>query len=243
MLPPRGTMSSGWLRASDVTAPLPFGWKLCLSVVPKTICLTESAEFEAVALELALAVADLGLELGWELELELELEPEHPAVLSSPAATTATPRRVVVRTLKVFITGLYATRVTHGAAEFNAQANARWPGEGQILHIRLTLCRDALCPRCLTGGSQALGPWAGTAVRSGSGVLRSDFCQPCVQEAALGAGAGEGCRLLVGAGGFFVPAKAAQEVSPGRGQQVVAGEGAAGLQVLQYRQSCGGAVG
>ena len=122
-------MSSGWLRDSDVAAPLPFGWKLCLSVVPKTICLTDSAEFEALALELALAVAEL------ELELELELEPEHPAVLSSPAATTATPRRVAIRTLKVFINRLYATRVTHGAAELNAQANAAWPGESQILHI------------------------------------------------------------------------------------------------------------
>jgi hypothetical protein len=69
-----------------------------LSVVPKTICLTESVEFEALALELALALAVA--ELGRELELELELEPEHPAVLSSPAATTATPRRVAIRTLK-----------------------------------------------------------------------------------------------------------------------------------------------
>ena len=124
-------MSSGWLRDSDFAAPLPFGWKLCLSVVPKTICLTESVEFEALALELALAVA----ELGRELELELELEPEHPAVLSSPAATTAPPRRVAIRTLKVFINRLYATRVTHGAAELNAQANALWPRDGQILHI------------------------------------------------------------------------------------------------------------
>jgi hypothetical protein len=55
-------------------------------------------EFEALALELALALAVA--ELGRELELELELEPEHPAVLSSPAATTATPRRVAIRTLK-----------------------------------------------------------------------------------------------------------------------------------------------
>ena len=124
-------MSSGWLRDSDVAAPLPFGWKLCLSVVPKTICLTESVEFEALALELALALAVAEL----ELELELELEPEHPAVLSSPAATTATPRRVAIRTLKVFINRLYATRVTHGAAELNAQANALWPRDSQILHI------------------------------------------------------------------------------------------------------------
>jgi hypothetical protein len=90
-------------------------------------------EFEALALELALALAVA--ELGRELELELELEPEHPAVLSSPAATTATPRRVDIRTLKVFINRLYATRVTHGAAELNAQANALWPRDGQILHI------------------------------------------------------------------------------------------------------------
>lgn len=78
-------MSSGWLSDSVAVAPLPFGWWLCLSVAPKTICLTESAEFEAVALELAVALA-LAVP-GRELELELE----HPAVASRPVATTATP--------------------------------------------------------------------------------------------------------------------------------------------------------
>lgn len=96
-------MSSGWLRLSDVVAPLPFGWKLCLSVVPKTICLMESVELEPVALEVAPALADAELGLGLELEEELELELEHPAVLSNPAATTAMPRRVAVRALKVFM--------------------------------------------------------------------------------------------------------------------------------------------
>jgi hypothetical protein len=72
-----------------------------LSVVPKTICLTESAEFEAAALALELALA-LALAVP-ELELELELEPEHPAVAARPAATTATPRRGVIRMLKVFM--------------------------------------------------------------------------------------------------------------------------------------------
>jgi hypothetical protein len=98
-------MSSGWLSDSVAVAPLPFGGKLCLSVEPKTICLTESAEFEALAVELALALAlavpELELEL--ELELEPELEPEHPATASRPVATTATPRRGVIRTLKLFI--------------------------------------------------------------------------------------------------------------------------------------------
>jgi hypothetical protein len=65
--------------------------------VPKTICLTESAEFEALAVELALA---LGLAVP---ELELELELEHPAVASRPVATTATPRRGIIRMLKMFI--------------------------------------------------------------------------------------------------------------------------------------------
>ena len=96
-------MSSGWLRLSDVVASLPFGWKLCLSVVPKTICLMESVELEPVALEVAPALADAELGLGLELEEELELELEHPAVLSNPAATTAMPRRVAVRALKVFM--------------------------------------------------------------------------------------------------------------------------------------------
>ena len=90
-------MSSGWLSDSVAVALLPFGWKLCLSVVPKTICLTESAESEALAVELALA---LGLAVPG---LELELELEHPAVATRPAATTAAPRRGVIRMLKMFI--------------------------------------------------------------------------------------------------------------------------------------------
>jgi hypothetical protein len=61
--------------------------------------LTESAEFEALAVELALA---LGL-ADPELELELELELEHPPVASRPVATTATPRRGIIRMLKMFI--------------------------------------------------------------------------------------------------------------------------------------------
>ena len=85
--------------------------------------MTVSAELEAVALALELALA-LAVP---ELELELELEPEHPAVAARPAATTATPRRGIIRMLKVFINGLYATRVTQVAAEFNARANALWP--------------------------------------------------------------------------------------------------------------------
>jgi hypothetical protein len=92
-------MSSGWLSDSVAVAPLPFGWKLCLSVEPRTICLTESAEFEALAVELALALRVAVP----ELELELELEPEHPAVASRPVATTATPRRGIIRMLKMFI--------------------------------------------------------------------------------------------------------------------------------------------
>jgi hypothetical protein len=76
-----------------------------LSVVPRRICLTESPEFEAFALEPALELElALALELVVpELELELELEPEHPAVASRPAATTATPRRGVIRMLKMSI--------------------------------------------------------------------------------------------------------------------------------------------
>jgi hypothetical protein len=72
-----------------------------LSVEPRTICLKVSAEFEAVALALELALA-LALAVP-VLELELELEPEHPVVASRPVATTATPRRGVIRMLKVFI--------------------------------------------------------------------------------------------------------------------------------------------
>jgi hypothetical protein len=71
--------------------------------VPKTICLTESAEFEALAVELALALGLAVPELELVLELELELELEHPAVASRPMATTATPRRGIIRMLKMFI--------------------------------------------------------------------------------------------------------------------------------------------
>lgn len=69
-------------------------------------------------------------------------------------------------------------------------------------------------------------------VVSGCAHPRPGFRQPCVQEPVLGAGTGEGYRILVGDGGFGVPAKAAQEVGPRRGQQVIAGEGAARLQSL-----------
>src|SRR6516164_8940630 len=91
-------MSSGWIRAPVIAAPLPPGWKLCFSVPPKAICLTVSELLEALAL--ALAELALALELaGWELELEPELE--HPAAPSRPAATTAVPSRVAVRMLKM----------------------------------------------------------------------------------------------------------------------------------------------
>jgi hypothetical protein len=53
---------------------------------------------EAPPLERALALA-LGLA---ELELELEPELEHPAVPSSPAATTVAPSQAPVRRLKMF---------------------------------------------------------------------------------------------------------------------------------------------
>jgi len=79
-------MSSGWIRCSVLGAPLPSGWKVCFSVVPKAICLTVSVLLDAVALA----------------ELELELELEHPAVPSRPAATTVAPSQVAVRRLKVF---------------------------------------------------------------------------------------------------------------------------------------------
>jgi len=114
-------MSSGWVRCSVLPAPVPPGWKLCFSVVPKAICLTVSVLFEALALALAV------------LELELVLELEHPAVPSRTAATTVAPSQVAVRTLKMFTTDLYAIRVTRGAAEFNARLNGPWQGEGQLL--------------------------------------------------------------------------------------------------------------
>jgi len=67
-------------------APVPFGWKLCLSPSPKTICLTVNVLGEALGLGLA----------------GLELELEHPAAPSRPAATTAVPSQVAVRRLKMF---------------------------------------------------------------------------------------------------------------------------------------------
>lgn len=93
-------MSSGWERPSLFAVPLPFGWKLWVSVAAWTICLTVSVLFEA----LALALDELELELD-ELELELD-ELEHPAVAARPAATTVTPSLEAVRRLNVFMTGL-----------------------------------------------------------------------------------------------------------------------------------------
>ena len=110
-------MSSGWVRDSVFAAPLPSGWKLCFSVVPRTICLTLSALLEA----LALALAELVLELVLVLELELELE--QPAVATRPVVATATLSQVALRRLKMFTNDLYAIRVTHGTAEVNAQVN------------------------------------------------------------------------------------------------------------------------
>ena len=89
-------------------APVPFGWKLCFSVSPKTICLTVNV---------------LGEALAWG---ELELELEHPAEPSRPAAMTVAPSQAAVRRLKMFTRGLYAIRVTYGAAELEAQLNGAW---------------------------------------------------------------------------------------------------------------------
>jgi hypothetical protein len=90
---------------------VPPGWKLCVSVVPWTICLTVSPLLEALALALVALV------------LALELELEHPAVATRPAATTVTLSQVALRRLKMFTNDLYAIQVTHGTAEFNAQVN------------------------------------------------------------------------------------------------------------------------
>jgi hypothetical protein len=87
-------MSSGWVRRPVVAAPVPFGWKLCVSVSPNMSVLKVNVLLGALELALPLALA--------ELELELELELEHPAVPSRPAATTVTPSRVAGRRLKVF---------------------------------------------------------------------------------------------------------------------------------------------
>ena len=106
-------MSSGWVRRPVVAAPVPLGWKLCVNVSPRMICLTVSVVGEALALA----------ELELEVELELELELEHPAVAARPAATTVTPSRVALRRLEVFTRPLYAISVTHGASELNAQVN------------------------------------------------------------------------------------------------------------------------
>ena len=83
---------------------MPFGWKLCFSVVDKTICLRLSPLVEAPAVELpvALALAELALELEPALELELELEEfelEHPAAPNTLATTTVALSHVAVRRL------------------------------------------------------------------------------------------------------------------------------------------------
>src|ERR1700730_7355932 len=86
-------MSSGWVRRSVLAVPVPFGWKLCFSSEPKTICLTVGVVLEAPPLGVALALG--------------ELEPELvQAAVPSRVATTVAPRQVAVRILKMF-TGLF----------------------------------------------------------------------------------------------------------------------------------------
>ena len=109
MWPPTATRSSGWLRDAVVAVPVPPGWKLWCSVVPKAICLTVSVPLGA-----------LGLALG---ALEVELELEHPATASRPAATTMVPSPVAVRRLKMFTDHVYALRVTDGTVELDEQMN------------------------------------------------------------------------------------------------------------------------
>src|SRR5215469_12898499 len=75
-------MSSGWVRDPILAAPLPPGWKLCFSSVPKASCRTVSPLLEALALG--------------------ELVLVHPAVPSRPAAATAAPSQAAVRGLKMF---------------------------------------------------------------------------------------------------------------------------------------------
>jgi hypothetical protein len=117
-------MSSGWVRDAVIAVPVPFGWKLCLIVVPYAICLTVRVLGGALALGLVVVVVEL----------------EHPAVASRPAATTVAPSQVAVRTLKIFTRRLYALRVTRGAAELNAQMNGPWREESQTLYIWSTPC-------------------------------------------------------------------------------------------------------
>jgi hypothetical protein len=70
------------------------GWKLCFSVVTKTICLRLSPLFAAPAVGLPVALA---LELE-ELELE-ELELVQPDAPSTLAVTTVALSQVAVRRL------------------------------------------------------------------------------------------------------------------------------------------------
>jgi hypothetical protein len=143
---------------------VPFGWKLCVSVVPWTICLTANVVLEA--LELALAELLLLLVLVFELELELELELEHPAIATRPAATTVTLSQVALRVLKMFTNDLYAIRVTHGTAELNAQVNGSWREDGQTLQICSAL-------RSAYGRGSVLRAW----VHARPGYLAGSACQ------------------------------------------------------------------
>src|SRR5690348_11360330 len=105
-------MSSGWVRCSVLAAPVPPGWKVCFSVVPKAICLTVSVLLGALALA------------------ELEPELEHPAVPSSPAATTVAPSQVAVRRLRVF-TRLFVCDLSDGR-----RSGANRAGEQSIARRR-----------------------------------------------------------------------------------------------------------
>jgi hypothetical protein len=83
-------------------------------------------------------------------ELLLVLVLVHPVVATRPAATTVTLIQVAVRRLKMFTDDLYAIRVTHGAAELNAQVNgprredARFYKSAQLVRLVTTKPQNAV---------------------------------------------------------------------------------------------------
>src|SRR5579859_7714335 len=137
MWPPSATMSSGWIRCSVAGVPVPFGWKVCFSNVPKAICLATSVLGAALGLVLALG--------------ELELELEHPAAPSRLAATTMVPRQVAVRRLEMFTVRfvLHPSDVQRSGVERAVERlmTSRGPKPKALVNDLFSYGREACCAR------------------------------------------------------------------------------------------------
>jgi fumarate hydratase, class II len=159
-------------------------------------------------LELAMGGTAVGTGLNAPAGFGQEVAAEIASMTDAPFKTAAnkfTAQGTLDRMVRAHA-GLKAAAVSL----FKIANDLRWLGSGPRTGIH-----ELLFPENEPGSSIMPGKVNGTTSEAGLSVPRSDFCQPCVQEPTLEGGAGKGCPLLIGAGGFFVPAKAGAGSLPG----------------------------